>query len=165
MERLLWISLAGAAGTAARYLITIAFAQRFGSTLPYGTLVVNLTGCFAIAALVPTGAALGWSPTVRTALTVGFLGGFTTYSSFNYETMRLWESDATAASVDRRRADGGRRSASPAGWVFSSDVSLSAHTSETLVLGWISLSKASTAELAENAEQTPASLRAQHPQR
>ena len=99
MERLFWISLAGAAGTAARYLITIAFARRFGSALPYGTLVVNLTGCFAIAALVPAGAALGWSPAVRTALTVGFLGGFTTYSSFNYETMRLWESDATAASM------------------------------------------------------------------
>lgn len=99
MERLLWISLAGAAGTAARYLVTIACAQRFGSTLPYGTLAVNLIGCFAIAALVPAGAALGWSPTVRAAVTVGFLGGFTTYSSFNYETMRLWESDATVASL------------------------------------------------------------------
>ena len=99
MGRLFWISLAGAAGTAARYLVTVAFAQRFGSTLPYGTLAVNLIGCFAIAALVPPGAALGWSPTVRTAVTVGFLGGFTTYSSFNYETMRLWESDATAASL------------------------------------------------------------------
>ena len=68
MERLFWISLAGAVGTAARYLITIAIAQRFGSALPYGTLFVNLTGCFAIAALVPAGAALGWSPTVRTAV-------------------------------------------------------------------------------------------------
>jgi len=99
MERLFWISLAGAGGTAARYLITIAIAQRFGSALPYGTLFVNLTGCCAIAALVPAGAALGWSPTVRTAVTVGFLGGFTTYSSFNYETMRLWESDASAAAM------------------------------------------------------------------
>jgi fluoride exporter len=99
MERVLWISLAGAAGTAARYLIAVSMAQRFGSALPFGTLFVNLTGCFAIAALVPAGAALGWSPTVRTAVTVGFLGGFTTYSSFNYETMRLWESDATGASL------------------------------------------------------------------
>lgn len=99
MERLFWISLAGAVGTAARYLITIAVAQRFGSALPYGTLAVNLTGCFAIAALVPASAALGWSPTVRTAVTVGLLGGFTTYSSFNYETMRLWEGDASAAAM------------------------------------------------------------------
>jgi fluoride exporter len=99
MERLLWISLAGAAGTAVRYLTTIALAERFGSALPYGTLAVNLTGCFAIAALVPAGAALGWSPTVRTAVTVGFLGGFTTYSSFNYETMRLWETDASGVAA------------------------------------------------------------------
>jgi CrcB protein len=99
MERVLWISLAGAGGTCLRYLITIALAQRFGSALPYGTLFVNLAGCFAIAALVPAGAALGWSPTMRASLTVGFLGGFTTYSSFNYETMRLWESDAAGASL------------------------------------------------------------------
>ena len=99
MERLAWISFAGAAGTAVRYLIAIAMAQRFGSALPYGTLFVNIAGCFAIAALVPAGAALGWSPTVRTAVTVGFLGGFTTYSSFNYETMRLWESDATGVAM------------------------------------------------------------------
>jgi CrcB protein len=99
MERLLWISVAGAAGTAARYLLTIAIAQRFGSALPWGTLAVNLTGCFLIAMLVPAGAALGWSPTVRTAATVGFLGGFTTYSSFNYETMRLWDSDASGAAL------------------------------------------------------------------
>jgi CrcB protein len=99
MERLVWISLAGAVGTAARYLITIAIAQRFGNALPFGTLFVNLAGCFGIALLVPAGAALGWSPTVRTAVTVGFLGGFTTYSSFNYETMRLWESDATGMAM------------------------------------------------------------------
>jgi CrcB protein len=99
MERVLWISVAGAGGTCLRHLITMSLAQRLGTALPYGTLFVNLTGCFAIAALVPAGAALGWSPTVRTAVTVGFLGGFTTYSSFNYETMRLWESDATGAGL------------------------------------------------------------------
>jgi CrcB protein len=99
MERVLWISLAGAAGTAARYFVTIVCAQRFGNALPWGTLVVNLAGCFAIGAIVPAGAALGWSPTVRTAIAVGFLGGFTTYSSFNYETMRLWESGTAGASV------------------------------------------------------------------
>lgn len=99
MERVLWISLAGACGTAARYLVTMAMAQRFGSAMPWGTLAVNLVGCFAIAMIVPAGAALGWSPTVRAAATVGFLGGFTTYSSFNYETMRLWDSDASGSAL------------------------------------------------------------------
>ena len=55
MERLLWICLAGAIGTGARYLIALWAAQRFGSAFPHGTLIVNPIGCFAIAALI-------WSP-------------------------------------------------------------------------------------------------------
>ena len=51
MERFLWICAAGAAGTGARYLIALWAVQRFGSTFPFGTLIVNLTGCFAIAAV------------------------------------------------------------------------------------------------------------------
>ena len=49
---LLWICLAGAAGTGARYLIAIWAAQRLGSAFPYGTLIVNLAGCFVIAAMI-----------------------------------------------------------------------------------------------------------------
>ena len=47
MERFFWICLAGAAGTGARYLIALWAAQRFGSAFPYGTLIVNLIGCFS----------------------------------------------------------------------------------------------------------------------
>ena len=98
MERFLWICLAGALGSGARYLIAIWAAQRFGSTFPYGTLVVNLSGCFAIAALMHAALTLGWPPTVRAAATIGFIGGLTTYSSFNYETMRLFEEGAPATA-------------------------------------------------------------------
>ena len=94
MERFLWICLAGAAGTGARYLVAIWAAQRFGSSFPSGTLIVNLLGCFAIAAVMHTALALSWSPTVRAAITIGFIGGLTTYSSFNYETTRLLEEGA-----------------------------------------------------------------------
>jgi CrcB protein len=99
MERLLWICLAGAAGTGARYLVALWAAQRLGSVFPYGTLIVNLAGCFVIAALMHAALLLGWSPTLRAALTIGFLGGFTTYSSFNYETMQLLEEGAPATAM------------------------------------------------------------------
>ena len=99
MDRLLWICLAGAAGTGARYLIAVWTAQRLGSAFPYGTLIVNLAGCFVIAALMHVALTLGWSPTVRAAITIGFIGGLTTYSSFNYETMRLFEEGAALTAA------------------------------------------------------------------
>jgi fluoride exporter len=99
MERFLWICLAGAAGTGARYLIALWAAQRFGSTFPYGTLTVNLAGCFAIAAVMQAATSLSWSPTLRSAITIGFIGGLTTYSSFNYETTRLIEEGALGAAA------------------------------------------------------------------
>jgi fluoride exporter len=89
MERFFWICLAGAAGTGTRYLIALWAAQRLGSSFPYGTLIVNVTGCFLIAVILHVAVTLSWSPTIRSALTVGYLGGLTTYSSFNYETTRL----------------------------------------------------------------------------
>ena len=99
MERFLWICLAGAAGTGARYLVAVWAAHRLGSAFPYGTLIVNLAGCFAIAAVMHAALALSWSPTVRSAITIGFIGGLTTYSSFNYETSRLLEEGAIAAAA------------------------------------------------------------------
>jgi CrcB protein len=98
MERFFWICLGGAAGTGARYLVAVWAAQRLGSAFPYGTLIVNLIGCFIIAAAMHASLALAWSPTVRAAITVGFIGGLTTYSSFNYETMRL-VSDGTPVAA------------------------------------------------------------------
>lgn len=99
MERFFWICLAGAAGTGARYLVALWAAQRFGSAIPYGTLIVNLVGCFAIAAVMHAALTLSWSPTIRSAITIGFIGGLTTYSSFNYETTRLLEEGAVGAAA------------------------------------------------------------------
>jgi len=99
MARVLWISLAGAAGTTVRYLLTMAITQRFGASFPAGTIVVNLTGCFIMAAVMTASAALGWSATVRMVVTVGFLGGFTTYSSFNQETLTMLTGGAASVAV------------------------------------------------------------------
>jgi CrcB protein len=75
---------AGGIGCGVRYLAWLAIGPR---SFPYATLVVNLAGCFLIALileLVLRGAAI--SPNMRLALTTGFMGGLTTYSTFNYET-------------------------------------------------------------------------------
>ena len=94
MERFFWICLAGAAGTGTRYLVALWAAQRFGTTFPYGTLLVNLSGCFLIALIMQSAATIAWPPILRSAITVGFIGGLTTYSSFNYESTRLAQEGA-----------------------------------------------------------------------
>ena len=99
MTRFFWICLAGAAGTGCRYLVAIWTAQRLGSAFPFGTLIVNLAGCFAIAAIMHAALTLSWSPTLRSAIPIGFIGGLTTYSSFNYETSRLLEEGAVATAA------------------------------------------------------------------
>ena len=109
MPRLFWICLAGAAGTAARHLVALWSAQRLGAALPYGTLIVNVSGCFLIAVVMHVAMANAWPATLRVALTVGFLGGFTTYSSFNYETTRMLEEGATGAATTERAPHAGGR--------------------------------------------------------
>ena len=94
MSRSLWICFGGAVGTGVGYLLALWAARTFGSSFPYGTLIVNVVGCCLIAALLHAALALAWSPTARAALTIGLLGGFTTYSSVNYETMRRFEEGA-----------------------------------------------------------------------
>ena len=97
MERFIWISLAGALGTGARYLVSIAIPRLLGAGFPYATLAVNLIGSFLLAAIMYLAtAAAALSPAARLVLGTGFCGGFTTYSTFNYETMKLLQERAWA---------------------------------------------------------------------
>jgi CrcB protein len=74
--------------------------ERFGTTFPYGTLIVNVIGCFAIAFVLHVALNVAsFSPTLRLAITVGFLGGLTTYSSFNYETTKLAQDGALGLAL------------------------------------------------------------------
>jgi fluoride exporter len=84
------VALGGALGSVARYGVGALAAQLLGPAFPWGTLLVNVTGSFLIAlvmhlALTGTGISLE----MRIFLTTGIMGGFTTYSSFNYETLAL----------------------------------------------------------------------------
>lgn len=89
MERLLWVCLGSALGGGARYLLSGWVLRLLGTAFPYGTLAVNVLGSFLLAALMYAGVeTAAMSPTVRLAMTTGAMGGFTTYSTFSYETMR-----------------------------------------------------------------------------
>jgi CrcB protein len=85
-----WIGLAGGLGTLLRYGTGLAAARWFGSSLPFGTLLVNVLGSFALGLVAEALHKATWAGTdARLVLGVGLLGGFTTYSSFNLETLRM----------------------------------------------------------------------------
>ncbi len=92
MGRFLLICLGGALGTGARFLISTGMARAFGPQFPRGTILINVTGSFLIALILELSLRTGAiSPGMRLFLTTGVMGGYTTYSSFNYETLRLAE--------------------------------------------------------------------------
>jgi len=89
MIRYFMVMLGAALGGLARYAIGTAVMQRFPGRFPLGTLVVNVTGCFLIGMLVPLLAGRGEPrPNLRLFLIVGVLGGYTTFSSFAWETFQ-----------------------------------------------------------------------------
>lgn len=95
MTRVLLIALAGALGTVSRYGVGIWAGKTFGTDFPFGTLIVNVLGCFLIAAITQVAISTELiSPTARLTLTTGFMGGLTTYSSFNLETTQFFQSRA-----------------------------------------------------------------------
>jgi CrcB protein len=89
MTRFLWIVLAGAAGTGARYGVNLFAARSLGVNLPWGTFIVNVVGCFLMSIVAHAAARAVISEDVRLTLATGFMGGLTTYSAFNWETMGL----------------------------------------------------------------------------
>jgi CrcB protein len=99
MMLLFWVILGGGIGSGARYLIGVWALQRFGLSFPYGTAIVNLIGCFMLGVVAQLAASLAWTPEARAAVVAGLLGGFTTYSSFNHETLMLIANGAAASAL------------------------------------------------------------------
>lgn len=95
MTKLLVVGLGGFLGAIARYGLSGLVHRRLGEGFPYGTLAVNVVGCLLIGVvlhLVEDRSILG--PTARLFVAIGVLGGFTTFSSFGYETFELIEDRA-----------------------------------------------------------------------
>jgi fluoride exporter len=90
MNRYLLIALGAALGANARYLVGVWAGQRLGAGFPYGTLMVNVTGSLVLGFLFATAAGgLAVSAELRLLLGVGFLGAYTTFSSFAVESLTL----------------------------------------------------------------------------
>jgi CrcB protein len=100
MTKILLIAAGGAAGALGRYGLA-GWAQRLhGGTFPVGTLAVNVLGCLLIGWLVTAlSGPLLLREELRAALLVGFLGGFTTFSTFGYETMSMASSGQRGAAL------------------------------------------------------------------
>jgi CrcB protein len=90
--RLALIAIFGAVGTLARYGLQGLVQIRMASTFSYGTLLINLSGCFLLGLIGPfTLNRMVISPDWRVAIAIGFFGGYTTFSSFGWETAKMLE--------------------------------------------------------------------------
>jgi fluoride exporter len=98
--RSLWIGAAGFLGAVSRYQVEGLIGRRWPGAFPWGTLAVNLTGCFI----------LGFTftllterflphPDLRSAITIGFIGAYTTFSTFAFEALRLGQEGAVGIAA------------------------------------------------------------------
>jgi fluoride exporter len=99
MMRLAFVAAGGAVGAVLRYLVSGAVHSLMGPVFPWGTLSVNLIGCFAIGVLWGLFDATTVSPNVRAGVLLGILGSFTTFSTFGFESLNLLRSGETTMGI------------------------------------------------------------------
>ena len=93
MKQLIFIAVAGALGTVSRYGLSQFTHSILGKNFPWGTLVINVAGCFIIGLLATLFADTNaFSKEIQLAATVGFLGAFTTFSAFSYDSYTFFSS-------------------------------------------------------------------------
>ncbi|HVN28422.1 MAG TPA: fluoride efflux transporter CrcB [Candidatus Binataceae bacterium] len=85
-----WVGLGGFLGANARYLLGGYVSQHWGSSFPLGTFIINVTGSFILGFFMAYAQDRPWvEPGARLLFAVGFVGAYTTFSTFEYESMRL----------------------------------------------------------------------------
>ena len=96
---ILWVALGGAIGSAFRYLTVLAAMRLFGTGFPWGTAIVNVLGSFAMGILAVILLEKAGNARFLPFLLPGVLGGFTTFSAFSLDTVRLVENGQTVSAV------------------------------------------------------------------
>ncbi|MBK7878367.1 MAG: fluoride efflux transporter CrcB [Planctomycetes bacterium] len=100
MTPLLSVCAGGALGSGARYLVSLFATRQLPTGFAWGTLIVNVVGSFLLAFLVQLAlSSPSLTPNTRLFLTTGVLGGFTTYSTFNQETLTLLQQGSPGAAL------------------------------------------------------------------
>jgi CrcB protein len=100
MNLLILIGAAGALGSLSRYALSGAVYAAMGNGFAYGTLVVNVLGSFLLGLLMQLGLSTDLIPPhLRTAVAIGFIGAFTTFSTFTYETVQFMQDGAWGAAA------------------------------------------------------------------
>ena len=99
MVPVLLVAAGGALGAVARYLVATAVAERLGTAWPWGTLLINLSGCLLISLFLGAGSTRIAESNLRYLLPIGFVGAYTTFSSYEYEILRLFELGRTASAL------------------------------------------------------------------
>ena len=93
------IGVGGAAGAIARYLLGNYVGSRFGFRFPYGTLLINVSGSFLVGVSMALLARTTASPNWRYLIPIGFIGAYTTFSTFEYETLRAIQDGQLATGL------------------------------------------------------------------
>ncbi|MGD0096207.1 MAG: fluoride efflux transporter CrcB [Terracidiphilus sp.] len=97
MQKYLLIAIGGGLGSIARYWVGSTISGRMGTRFPYGTFVINITACIIIGfALTYLGKRTGMDPAWRFLIAVGFIGAYSTFSTYEWETLSTLRSGAFA---------------------------------------------------------------------
>ncbi len=100
MSALLWVGLGGFLGANARYLLGGWVAARWGVLFPWGTFVINVTGSFILGFFLAFAQERPWvAPGARLLFAVGFVGAYTTFSTYTYESLRLLQDGQLALAA------------------------------------------------------------------
>jgi len=89
LSKYLVVGLGGFIGANSRYILGQWAAAKWGSAFPYGTFIINITGCFILGLFATLTARFAWNDNLRLLIAIGFVGAYTTFSTFEYETLQL----------------------------------------------------------------------------